>query len=235
MKILAIDSSGIVASVAVVTDNELVSEYTINYKKTHSQTLMPMIEEMNKSIELDLKTIDSIAVAAGPGSFTGLRIGAATAKGLALALNKSIISVPTLDGLAYNIYNKESLICPIMDARRDQVYTSIYKIKENKLIKLTDYMATDIKEILTKLKEYNKSVIFNGDGVSSFKEIIIRSELKEYSFAPVHLMKQHASSVGALAIEYAKQGKIVSANEFVPFYLRKSQAEREHELKKKAE
>ena len=102
MKILALDSSGIVASVAIVSDDDLIGEYTVNYKKTHSQTLLPMLDEVAKMVELDLSTIDVIAVSAGPGSFTGLRIGSATAKGLALALNKEIVSVPTVDALAYN-------------------------------------------------------------------------------------------------------------------------------------
>ena len=100
MKILAIDSSGLVASVAVVEDDNMLAEYTINYKKTHSQTLLPMLGEISKMIELDLKSVDAIAVAAGPGSFTGLRIGSATAKGLGLALDKPLISVPTVDALA---------------------------------------------------------------------------------------------------------------------------------------
>ena len=104
MKILALDSSGLVAGVAVTEDDNLLGEYTINYKKTHSQTLLPMLDEVAKMIELDLNTIDVIAVSAGPGSFTGLRIGSATAKGLALALNKQIVSVPTVDALAYNLW-----------------------------------------------------------------------------------------------------------------------------------
>ena len=102
MKLLAIDSSGLVASVAVIEEETLVAEYTMNYKKTHSQTLLPMLEEIKKSIDLDLSSIDAIAVAAGPGSFTGLRIGSATAKGLGLALDKPLISVPTVDAQAYN-------------------------------------------------------------------------------------------------------------------------------------
>ena len=104
MKILALDSSGLVAGVAVTEDDNLLGEYTINYKNTHSQTLLPMLDEVAKMIELDLNTIDVIAVCAGPGSFTGLRIGSATAKGLALALNKQIVSVPTVDALAYNLW-----------------------------------------------------------------------------------------------------------------------------------
>ena len=118
MRILGLDSSGIVASVAVVEDDVRVAEYTINYKKTHSQTLLPMLDEIVKMTELDLESIDAIAVAAGPGSFTGLRIGSATAKGLGLALKKPLVAIPTVEGLAYNLYDTPGLICPIMDARR---------------------------------------------------------------------------------------------------------------------
>ena len=109
MRILALDSSGLVASVAVVEDENLLGEFTMNYKKTHSQTLLPMLDEVVKMIELDLQTIDAIAVAGGPGSFTGLRIGSATAKGLALALDKPMIQIPTVDGLAYNLYGNKNL------------------------------------------------------------------------------------------------------------------------------
>ena len=129
MKILALDSSGIVASVAVVENDNLLGEYTVNYKKTHSQTLLPMLDEVASMIELDLETIDAIAVAAGPGSFTGLRIGSATAKGLGLALKKPLLAIPTVEGLAYNLYDAKGLICPLMDARRSQVYTGIYCLK----------------------------------------------------------------------------------------------------------
>ena len=113
MKILALDSSGLVASVAIVEDDVLLAEYTVNYKKTHSQTLLPMLSEAAKMIELDLKTIDAIAVAAGPGSFTGLRIGSATAKGLGLALDKPLVHIPTVDALAFNLYGCEKYICPL--------------------------------------------------------------------------------------------------------------------------
>ena len=125
MKILGLDSSGLVASVAVLEDNNLCAEYTVNFKKTHSQTLLPMLDVIAEMIQLDLNTVDGIAVAAGPGSFTGLRIGSATAKGLGLALQKPLLAVPTLDALAYNIFDAKELVCPIMDARRNQVYTGV--------------------------------------------------------------------------------------------------------------
>ena len=132
MRVLAIDSSGLTATVAVVEDTQTIAEYTVNYKKTHSQTLLPMIDEMVRMVDADLKDIDAIAVAGGPGSFTGLRIGSATAKGLGLALDKPLIHVPTVDAMAYSMYGCEDIICPIMDARRKQVYTGLYSFSHKK-------------------------------------------------------------------------------------------------------
>ena len=128
MNILAIDTTGLVASVALVNEDKTIGEFTTNYKKTHSQTIMPMIEILVKMLEVDLDTVDYIACACGPGSFTGLRIGAATAKGLAHGLGKQIIAVPTLDALAYNMMESNNLIVPIMDARRNQVYSALYSL-----------------------------------------------------------------------------------------------------------
>ena len=139
MKILAIDSSGLVASVAVLEDDRLLAEYTIDYKKTHSQTLLPMLNEVKRMIELDLTTIDVVAVAAGPGSFTGLRIGSATAKGIAEALDKPIAEIPTMDAMAFQLIGYEGIICPIMDARRNQVYTGYYSyMKKEKIDQTVD-------------------------------------------------------------------------------------------------
>ena len=164
MRILGVDSSGMVASVALVEDDLLVAEYSVNYKKTHSQTLLPMLDEIVKMTELDLNTIDAIAVAAGPGSFTGLRIGAATVKGLGLALEKPVISVPTCHGLAYNLWGSDKLICPIMDARRSQVYTGIYEFTKDGMQVLLDQSAMDIRALAEKLNAMGREVIFLGDG-----------------------------------------------------------------------
>ena len=127
MRVLAIDTSGLVASVALVEDDVLRAEFTTNDKKTHSQTLLPMLDQLRQMTSLELDTVDAIAIAAGPGSFTGLRIGSATAKGLGLALDKPLVEVPTLEGLAYNLYGTDKLVCPMMDARRNQVYTGLYE------------------------------------------------------------------------------------------------------------
>ena len=229
MKILALDSSGMVASAAVVEDDILTAEYTMNYKKTHSQTLLPMLDELKKAIQLDLTSIDAIAVAAGPGSFTGLRIGSATAKGLGLALGKPLIGVPTVEALAYNLYDtdRDTVICPIMDARRNQVYTGIYTFEEHQLKALKNQDAVPMEELIEELNRLQKSVIFLGDGVPVYKNRIQEMCTVPYSFAPAHLNRQRAGAVAALAEIYYKEGKIQSAGEHQPDYLRVSQAERE--------
>ena len=227
MKILGLDSSGIVASVAIVEDDVLIAEYTVNYKKTHSQTLLPMLDEIAKMTELDLNSIDAIAVAAGPGSLTGLRIGSATAKGLGLALKKPLIAIPTEEGLAYNLYDISGLICPIMDARRKQVYTGIYRFTDHQLKVVEDQMAVPMETVIEKLNQYGETVTFLGDGVPVFHELIAEKMTVPYSFAPAHVNKQRAAAVAALGEIYYRQGKTETAMEHVPDYLRVSQAERE--------
>lgn len=227
MKILALDSSGIVASVAIVEDDTLLAEYTVNYKKTHSQTLLPMLDEVVKMTELDLNSIDAVAISAGPGSFTGLRIGSATAKGLGLALKKPLISIPTVQALAYNLYDVEGLICPIMDARRNQVYTGIYRYENHKMVTVEDQMAVSIDELLEKLNLYKEKVTFLGDGVPVFQTRIEEILQVPYSFAPAHMNKQRAGAVAALGVQYYLEGNIQTAAEHAPDYLRVSQAERE--------
>ena len=227
MKNLGIDSSGLVASVAVVEDDNLLAEYTVNYKKTHSQTLLPMLDEIVKMTELDLATIDVIAVAAGPGSFTGLRIGSATAKGLGLALQKPLVAVPTVEALAYNLWGTDKIVCPLMDARRNQVYTGIYEFAGQELQVIEGQMAVPVTEIVEKLNTLKQEVIFLGDGVPVYKEVLAQEMKIPYLLAPAHLNKQRAASVATLGAVYAANGKIESAIKHQPDYLRLSQAERE--------
>ena len=231
MKILALDSSGLVASVAVVEDNQLLAEYTVNYKKTHSQTLLPMLDEIAKMIELDLETIDAIAVAAGPGSFTGLRIGSATAKGLGLALKKPLIPVPTVDALAYNLYDSTGVICPMMDARRGQVYTGIYTFVNGEMQVIQEQCAISVEELAGRLKEecekYGKKVILLGDGVPVYREKVQEILQGQCEFAPASCNRQRAACVAVLGQSLAAAGKTVSSDDFAPEYLRMSQAERE--------
>ena len=233
MKILALDSSGLVASVAIVSDDDLIGEYTVNYKRTHSQTLLPMLDEVAKMVELDLSTIDVIAVSAGPGSFTGLRIGSATAKGLALALNKEIVSVPTVDALAYNMWGCSDLVCPLMDARRNQAYTGLYGFSDGKMDTLIEQCVVQIDEIIDKINKEGQKVIFLGDGVPVFKEYIRENITVPYDFAPAMCNKQRASAVACLGQILFGEGKAVPAYEHKPEYLRLSQAERERQEKER--
>lgn len=232
MKILAIDSSGLVASVAVVEDDNLIAEYTMNHKKTHSQTLVPMLDEIRNMTELDLSTIDAIAVAAGPGSFTGLRIGSATAKGLGLALNKPIIPVPTVDALAYNLYGFEKTICPLMDARRNQVYTGLYTFNKDdskgysmEIIK--EQCALDIADLADLVNLFENEVVFLGDGVAVYEDKLKELVKVPFSFAPASCNRQRAACVASLGAVLLKNGVIQTAVEHAPDYLRLSQAERE--------
>ncbi len=234
MKIIAMDSSGLVASVAVIEEDTLIGEYNVQYKKTHSQTLLPMLDELRKMVDLDLSTVDAVALAAGPGSFTGLRIGSATAKGLGFALDIPLIEIPTLDGLACNLYGSDKLICPIMDARRNQVYTGVYEFaaKEGtpvtyQLNVLIPQCAVPIEEIAEKCNKLGREVIFLGDGVPVFEKKLAELLEVPYGFAPAHMNRQRAAAFGFLALDYLKCGKVVKAEVHAPEYLRLSQAERE--------
>lgn len=227
MNILAIESSGLVASIAILKDDSLLGEYTINYKKTHSQTLLPMLDEVVKMLEFDLHTLDAIAVAVGPGSFTGLRIGSATAKGLGLALDKPIVPVSTIQGLASNLCYVKGLTCPIMDARRNQVYTGAYRYEGKELVEVIEPCVLMADELVEKLKAYDEQVVFLGDGVPVFGEMLQGVFGTKCSFAPTHLSRQRAGAVAWLGAKLYKEGKMETASEHRPVYLRLSQAERE--------
>ncbi|NLI90277.1 MAG: tRNA (adenosine(37)-N6)-threonylcarbamoyltransferase complex dimerization subunit type 1 TsaB [Epulopiscium sp.] len=233
MKILAIDASGIAASVAILEDDKIVAEYTINYKLTHSQTLMPMINEISQMVDLDLSSIDAIAITSGPGSFTGLRISAGTAKGMAFGLDIPIVEIPTLDAIAHNIPYTEHSLCPIMDARREHVYTATYKWKDGVLKRMTDYQVIPMKHVIENIKAEDNKTIFLGDGIDVYKEMISK-EIGEISyFAPPSLRLQRAATVALMAMEKFQRGETVSHMEFAPTYLRPSQAEREYNEKAK--
>lgn len=226
MKILGIDSSSLVASAAIVTDDILTAEYTVNFKKTHSQTLLPMIDEIVSMTDTDLEEIDAIAVSGGPGSFTGLRIGSATAKGLGLALKKPLIHVPTVDALAYNLWEAADLVCPIMDAKRNQVYTGIYRMREGLSI-VKEQCPMDMRGLMEELNGLGEPVIFLGDGVPVYEPVIRETAKVPFSFAPAHMNRQRAAAVAALGAVYYRQGRTETAAEHGPDYMRKSQAERE--------
>ncbi len=215
-------------------DDITIAEYTINHKKTHSQTLLPMLDELRRMTELDLHTLDAIAVAAGPGSFTGLRIGSATAKGLGLALDIPIIPVPTVDALAFNLYGSGGLVCPIMDARRNQVYTGLYAFHKGAgqdarydMCTMEKQCAVDIAWLAGRINELDRETVFLGDGVSVYRDQLAELLRVRYSFAPACCNRQRASCVAALGAVLYEKGIAGTAAEHVPDYLRLSQAERE--------
>lgn len=236
MKLIALDSSGLVASAAILEDDILRAEYTVDYKKTHSQTLLPMLDEIAGMVQLDTNSLDFIAVAAGPGSFTGLRIGSATAKGLGLALDIPIVEVPTLAGLAFNLFDAKGLVCPIMDARRKQVYNGIYRYEDHQLVTVVDQRPIAVSDLAEELNAMNSSltgdgIIFLGDGVSVYRDTLDELLCVPHTYAPASVNRQRAASVGALAEIYYREGKAIPADRHVPIYLRKSQAEREREVR----
>ncbi|MFU0800978.1 MAG: tRNA (adenosine(37)-N6)-threonylcarbamoyltransferase complex dimerization subunit type 1 TsaB [Xylanivirga thermophila] len=225
MKILAIESSSMVAGAAVVDDDKVVAEYLLNHKKTHSQILMPLVDEMLDGVDMSLDDIDAFAVSSGPGSFTGLRIGISTIRALAQSIGRPVIGVPTLDGLAYNMAYSKGILCPIMDARREQVYTCIYRWEKNKLVRMEDYMAVPVVQLLDILTKLEGPFIFNGDGVAAYRHIIEKEMGDNALFAPAHCAMQRPSTVARLAMEMAREGQLKNYLELMPFYLRKSQAE----------
>ena len=206
MKILGIDSSGLVASAAVLEtepgpEGRLLAQCSTDYKKTHSQTLLPMIDRICRETETEASGLGAVAVSSGPGSFTGLRIGSATAKAIALATNIPLIEVPTLQGLAFNLWGSSRAVCPMMDAKRDQVYSGLYGFEGGKLVIYRDQEALALGEML----EF----------------------VNPFMFAPAHLNRQSAASVAVLGASMYAEGRYINGEDHSPVYLRKSQAERE--------
>ncbi|KYH32425.1 tRNA threonylcarbamoyladenosine biosynthesis protein TsaB [Clostridium tepidiprofundi DSM 19306] len=228
MKILSLDSATESATCSILDENKLLGEIIFNYKKQHSIVLMPIIDELLKNTNTSLEDIDGFVVSKGPGSFTGLRIGMAVIKGLAQGTNKPFVSISTLDALAYNLAFTDGIICPIMDALRDNVYTALYEFNGNELNRLTDYMAISVDDLILLLKDEKKSVTFVGDAVTKFKDKL-NSEIKSVKFSPTHLNIAKASSLAELGLIKLKKGFADDLYSSAPVYIRKSQAEREYD------
>lgn len=229
MKVLAIEASGNVASVAVASEEKILAEITTDSKKTHSQTLLPMIDEVLKKSESSVADMDFIAISKGPGSFTGLRIGSATAKGMAFAANKKIVEVGTLEAMAYGVSDMDAVICPMLDARNKNVFTGFYGVKaDGRLEEIDEQQAITLDEAIEKLNRYEKVVLL-GDGADAYKEILMEKLSVSYRFVPAHLNRQRAGMVATLAMRYYNEGKAIDSDKHTPTYLRKSQAERMRE------
>lgn len=228
MKILSIDSSSVTASVAITENDKILSEKFINNGLTHSQTLMPMVEEAINESGVDLKDIDLFAITNGPGSFTGVRIGIACVKGMADALSKKCVAVSTLEAIAEPLKNQDVIACAVMDARCNQVYTAIFSEGN----RLCEDKAVLIDELGEELKQYDKKIVFIGDGsVLCYEKLC--GIIQNCEVADENIRFVHGSSISFIAEEKIKNGEepINSAN-LVPFYLRLPQAERELNNKK---
>lgn len=229
MRVLSIDTATEAASCAVLEDNKLLGEINFSFGKQHSVILMPMIDKLLSSLHMDIDSIDGFVSSKGPGSFTGLRIGMSTIKGLSFGANKPFISVSTLDALAYNLAYSKGLICPILDALRNNVYTAFYTFEGEELKRISDYLVISIDELIDRVK-HEESVYFIGDGTAKFKDILKSSVPSSY-FAPAHLNLARASSLGELGLKLLNSGIKEDLNTSTPIYLRKSQAEREYDKK----
>ena len=231
MKILALDSTALTASVALCEDQTLLAEYTLENGNTHSETLLPMIESMLKMFHLTTNEIDLFAVSAGPGSFTGVRIGAATLKGLACDTQKPCVGVSTLEALAENLSMMTGIVCPVMNARRKQVYTALFRFENGMGTRLMEDSAIAISELDEILKQYNEPIYLVGDGYAICKELL------EHPTQQTHerLKRQSAYSVAQVAMRNFRNGMQTTDSTLVPRYLRLSQAERERNERLKIE
>ena len=231
MKILAVDTTATAASVTVLSDGKLLSESCTNTGLTHSQTLMPMIDNTVRGANIDIKDIDFFAVNNGPGSFTGVRIGVAAVKGMAQMLGKPCVEISTLESLAYNLIDNSCIAVCVMDARCQQVYTASFDCDGNTVTRLCDDEAIAISDLEERLTNYKKTVIFVGDGAmlcyNYYKDRLPCSVISEGR------RHQKALSVALAATLKIEKGETVSANELMPSYLRLPQAQRE--LKKRTE
>ena len=231
MLILALDSTAVAASVALCDGEKLLADYTVNLGNTHSETLLPMIEAIMKAAHISAADIDLFAASAGPGSFTGVRIGAATVKGLAFGKDKPCLGVSTLEALAYNLIGFEGMACPVMNARRSQVYTALFEVSGGTLTRLTPDRAISIAELEEELLTLNKPVYLSGDGYEITRKGFSRFTPQD---TPALLLPQNGYSVAMCALKQYNEGVRTTDIELSPVYLRLSQAERERAEKQKS-
>ena len=234
MKILAVDTSTSAATAAIMEDDRLISEYILNISRAHSQKIMGIIEELFDKSGVKPAEIDLYACSAGPGSFTGLRIGASIIKAMAQTFDKPVVGVPTLDALACNLYNCTGLVCPMLDAQRGMVYSSLYLYNSGRLTKLEDLGVIPIEDLIELVKSKAVPTTFLGDGAVIFEESL-KKGLEGYNTAPADSLLPRASSCARMALEMYNKGSFDNYNSFRLTYIRKSQAEVEYEKKNKVE
>ncbi len=226
MKILAVDTSATAASVAVAEENKIIGAFSINTALTHSQTLIPMVDDLLDKTGMCIDDIDAIAVNAGPGSFTGVRIGVAAVKGMAFNRNLPCVSISTLHSMAYNMLGSECVVCAVMDARCSQVYNAMFKVSGDKVERLTDDRALALSDLKIELQKYEEKVVLVGDGAEVCSNYL-KNELENVFLAPINNRIQNATSVACAAFEMLAKGDTMTSAELMPTYLRLPQAQRE--------
>jgi tRNA threonylcarbamoyladenosine biosynthesis protein TsaB len=223
MKILALESSTMIGSIALISDGHLLSEYQVEIRTTYSDKLLPFIDYVLSNARISIQEIDGYAFALGPGSFTSLRIGISVVKGLALANRKPVVGIPTLDGLAHNMCFSNLLISPVLDARKNEVYTAFYKRESNHTLKkLTPDRVVNPQKLLNEIQE---EVVFLGDGIDVYREEILSRLKDKVLFAPLHLKYPRASSVAQLAVQKFKDKEVMDSDCISPIYVRSPDAE----------
>jgi tRNA threonylcarbamoyladenosine biosynthesis protein TsaB len=225
MKVLALETSTTAGSIAISDAEELIGELRINVNVAHAERLMNSVNWLLNASRLSAKNIDAFAVSIGPGSFTGLRIGLSTAKGFSYATNKPLVSVPTLDAFARTLPFCSYLICPMLDARKNEVYTGLYKWEEGMCKKIISESAVNPSDFLKDMKKIKETTVFMGDGTKIYKKLIIDILKNKAIFAPASKMSPSASSVAEIALEKLKQELTADPVSLTPFYIRKSEAE----------
>ena len=226
MKILAIDTSATAASVCLAVEDKILGSFYTNTALTHSQTLVPMVEQVLKTTQTDVDELDCIAVNAGPGSFTGVRIGVAAAKGIAFKNNLPCVPVSTLESMAYNMLGSDCVVCAVMDARCSQVYNALFKISGDKVERLCEDRALALSELKPELEKISEKIILVGDGADLTAKYLENS-LSNVFLAPVNNRIQNASSTAMAAFKSIYENKTITPAELMPTYLRLPQAQRE--------
>ncbi len=230
MKILALDCSAISASCAVTEDNKVIASSFVNVKLTHSETLLPMVENLLASAKLTLNDIDAVAINNGPGSFTGIRIGISAVKGIAEPKNLPCAAVSTLYSIACLHKNFSGIVCAAMDARCNQVYNALFRIEKGEITRLTEDRAVLVDEVINELNQISGNIIIAGDGATLFDSYAKTKENVKISAEPT--LFQNAVGVAVAAKDILDRGEGISSKELCPFYLRLPQAERELKAKK---
>lgn len=226
MKILAVDTTASPVSVAILTDGLLTGEIFLNTKTTHSQTLMPLLETILKTTNTNINDIDIFAVNAGPGSFTGVRIGIASIKGISMPLGKKCVSVSTLESMAYCLPYNDGIVCAVMDARCNQVYNALFSLDNGKVNRLTEDRALSVDDLGKEISHLDKNVYLVGDGAELCYKVY-ENKLENVVLVPANLRYQHAYGTAKAAEKLIEENNICTSAQLMPIYLRLPQAERE--------